>query len=96
MIKSSSMIQVEIYRLKKGGAQEVIAVCHLDGNTAICKGSAKFVERMNRDGIIDRSVIPPEKVFPSDGRRFLEALENHFNSGHLTASFVQNGDSNQV
>ena|SRR3989344_888453 len=93
MIKSKAMVRVEIYRLKEGGSQEIIATCYLEENTAICEGDTKFIERLAREGILDRSVKPPEKIYPTDGRRFLEALKNHFNSGYLTASSLLDSES---
>ena len=86
MVKLASMPRVEIYRLRKGGSQEVIAKCDLVENQAVCRGATKFVERLNKQGILDKSTKPPTKVFPSDGRRFLECLKDHFNSGYLVAS----------
>lgn len=88
MVKFDSMSRVEIYKLKSGGLQEVIAECRLEGDQAVCSGDEKFVERLSRDGILDKSTQPPTKVFPSNGRRFLESLKGHFNSGYLVASEV--------
>lgn len=86
------MARVEIYRLKKGGTQEIYAICNLVDDTVICEGNTEFVERMKKAGILDRSVKPPEQVLPSDGKRFLEVLKTYFDSGYLVASDVLNGD----
>lgn len=87
MIQSSSMARVEIYRLKKGGFQEVVATCHLeDTGLVVCEGDSRFVQRLIKFGILDRTVKPAVKVLPTGGRRFLEALKNNFKSGYLVSS----------
>ena len=90
MVKSTPMARVEIYRLKKGGLQDIYAICTLVDEKAVCEGNKRFVNRLNTQGILDRSVRPAQKVFPSEGRRFLEVLKDHFNSGYLVASEVEN------
>ncbi len=86
------MAKVEIYRLKKGGLQEVVVTCHLEGNEAICEGDTSLVERLNQDGLLDKSIKPPEKVYPRHGKRFLDILKEHFSSGYLIASEIQNSE----
>lgn len=80
-------MQVEIYKLKSKGRQEVVASCSLEDDVVVCVGDKKFVERL-REGILDRSIEPPQKIFPSDGRRFLELLKDYFKSGYLVASDI--------
>jgi len=82
------MSRVEIYRLKKGGVQEVVAEFSLVDNKAVGKGNEQFVKRLETEGVLDKAAKPPAKVFPTDGSRFLQSLKSHFNSGYLTASEV--------
>lgn len=82
------MSRVEVYRLKKGGEQEIVAEFSLEGNQAVGKGNERFVKRLEAEGILDKSTKPPTKVYPSDGPRFLDSLKSHFTSGYFTASEV--------
>lgn len=91
------MARVEIYRLRRGGLQDTIATCRLrDDGVVVCEGDPRIVRRLTESGILDRTVKPPERVFPQGGRRFLKALNSHFKSGYLTASEILNSDPNHV
>lgn len=85
------MGKVYIYKLNNDGSQKVIVTCRLmDDNMVICEGDKIFVENLSKRGIKDYTVIPPlEKIFPSDGRKFLEQLKNNFRSGYLNASDIK-------
>jgi len=79
-------MKVEIYRLKKGKTQEIIATCSLIGEKVVFEGNEKFISRLNRVGILDKSTKPPRKIFPADGVIFLRGLRDTFKSGYLVAS----------
>ena len=82
------MSKVEIYRLKKGGAQEVMAEFSLVGEQAVGKGNGRFIKRLETQGVLDKTTKPPTKVYPTEGHRFLESLKSNFKSGYFTASEV--------
>ncbi len=85
------MSRVEIFRLNHGGVQDVIAEFRLVGDEAIGQGNEKFVQRLKKEGVLDKTVKPPVKVYPNEGSRFLNLLQSQFNSGYLIASSVIDG-----
>lgn len=80
------MAKVEIYKLLEGGNQEIIVVCKLYGDMVVCVGDNELINQLINDGILDYANDTPKKLFPSDGKRFLEQLKYNFNSGYLNAS----------
>lgn len=83
------MNYVEIYKLENDGSQRVIATCTLVGGETQCEGDAGIVEALRREGIMNYTQEPPQKLFPKDGVRFLEQLRFNFKSGYLNASEVK-------
>lgn len=84
------MYFVEIYKLDNNGNQNIIAMCKLaDGETALCEGDDVFVKNLTQNGIYDYSVEPRQKLFPKDGKKFLENLKYAFKSGYLVATEVK-------
>lgn len=86
-------MKVEIYRLKEGGSQEIIATCNLVDEKVVCQGDEKFIGLLSREGILDRNTKPPRKIFPRDGVIFLRGLLDNFKSGYLVASDVPENNS---
>jgi hypothetical protein len=84
---------VEIYKLQNNGSQMVLAVCKLVGDGVVCEGNEIFVKNLNQEGIFDYTTEPKEKIFPKDGRKFLEQLKFNFKSGYLNASDIKNKDN---
>lgn len=80
------MSKVEILRLKGDGSQEIAAkgVLRVDGRVEL-EGDEKLVRQLETRGVLDTSVKPPKRVYPTDGERFIRALEGAFKSGYLTA-----------
>lgn len=79
------MSQIEIYRLKNDGTQEVLATGKLIGNNHLeLQGDSIFVEQLTKNGVLDRSVRPPVRVFPDEGARFIKALKQDLHSGYIT------------
>lgn len=83
------MKYVELYALQNDGSQRVIAVCELTGTAVVCTGDTAVVNNLTREGILDHSQTPPQKIFPKDGLRFLERLQFTFKSGYLNASAIK-------
>ncbi|OGY64771.1 MAG: hypothetical protein A3I24_04460 [Candidatus Harrisonbacteria bacterium RIFCSPLOWO2_02_FULL_41_13b] len=84
---------VEIYKLKTGGEQEVIARCEIgDGGIVKCLGDKIFVSNLEKEGIFEYSESgrSETKLFPKDGLKFLEQLSYNFKSGYLNASDIKN------
>ena len=86
------MEYAEIYKLQNNGSQKVLAVCKLVGDEAVCEGDEIFVKNLNQGGIFDYTTEPKEKIFPKNGRKFLEQLKFNFKSGYLNASDVKIND----
>ncbi|MBU1131914.1 hypothetical protein KKC32_01520 [Patescibacteria group bacterium] len=82
------MKYVKIYRLQNGGEQKAIVECKLIDNEVSIDGDASFVESLKHEGIIDYSAETGKKLFPADGLKFMEQLQNNFKSGYLNASAV--------
>lgn len=80
---------VKIYKLTNDGNQDIIATCRLISDAVICEGDSIFIKNVTRDGIYDYSSKPRKKLFPRDGKIFLENLKYAFKSGYLTATDVQ-------
>ena len=83
------MAKVEILKLNNDGTQKVIAVCSLKGEEVVCTGDEEFVLSLSEQGIEDYTASPPRKIFPKDGRIFLEQLKFNFKSGYLNATEVK-------
>lgn len=81
-------MKVEIYRLRKGGSQKVVATCNLVEDKVVCEGEGRIVESLNTEGILDKSTKPPRRIFPKDGVIFLRSLPANFKSGYLVASDI--------
>ena len=80
---------VEIYKLQNDGLQKILATCRLDvSGEVVCEGGGLFVENLIKDGVIDFSIPERNRLFPKDGVRFLEQLQNNFSSGYLMASGI--------
>ena len=82
------MPYVEIYKLQNNGDQTIIATCQLIDNVAVCSGEEIFVNNLNQEGIYDYDSRPKQKIFPKDGRKFLENLKYSFKSGYLSATDI--------
>jgi len=82
------MSKVEIYRLNKEGQSSMIVEFSLQGGQAVGAGDESFIDSLTNSGVLDKTVTPPAKVFPSDGERFLRLLNTTFKSGYITASEV--------
>lgn len=82
------MSKVEIYQLQKDGSQKVILTCKLVEDKVICDGDEQLADYLNKKGVTDFSVKPPQQIFPHHGRKFLEQLRMNFSSGYLNASEV--------
>lgn len=80
---------VEIYKLQNDGSQTVLATCALSGESVKCQGDEIFVKNLEQEGIRDYTSETAEKLFPKDGLKFLEQLQNNFKSGYLNASEVK-------
>lgn len=83
------MLYVEIYKLNNDGTQKVLAVCKLTGEEVVCEGDAKFIQHLTREGINGYNPPFTRKLFPKDGRLFLEQLKYNFKSGYLNASGIK-------
>jgi len=86
---------VEIYRTQEDGSQRTIATCTLTPHGVICAGEEPFADNLAAEGIPDHSE-QGKMLFPSDGIRFLEALEDAFRSGYLMASELQEKDGTPI
>jgi len=85
------MPYVEIYKLKNDGSQDILAVCRLEegAGEVVCESANPvFTDNLKREGIKDYSGSGKERLFPYDGRKFLEQLKFHFRSAYLSASDV--------
>lgn len=80
---------VEFYKLKNDGSQEVIAICKMAEDVVVCEGDEALIENLAKNGILDYSQTPPQKIFPKEGPRFLEQLKYNFKSGYLNASEIK-------
>lgn len=80
---------VEFYKLKNDGSQEIIATCTMAEDIVVCEGDEALIKNLEKDGILDYSQTPPQKIFPKDGLRFLEQLKYNFKSGYLNASEIK-------
>ena len=81
---------VEIYKLQNNGDQKVIVKCTLNAGSVLCEGDPVFVENLNKTGIRDYSDSSgAKKLFPKDGRKFLENLKYAFKSAYLSATDVE-------
>lgn len=80
---------VEIYKLQNDGSQKILAVCKLVGEEVVCEGDEIFIKNLNQEGIFNYTTESREKVFPKDGRKFLEQLKFNFKSGYLNASDIK-------
>jgi len=83
------MPTVQIYKLENNGNQTIIATCHLDNDEVVCTGDLVFIENLTRDGIRDYNSSPRQKLYPKDGKKFLENLKFAFRSGYLAATDIQ-------
>ena len=85
------MEYIEIYKLQNDGSQKVLAVCKLVEGEVVCEGEEVFVQNLKNEGIFDykSQSQPREKLFPKDGRKFLEQLRFNFKSGYLNASEIK-------
>lgn len=85
------MASVEIYKLQDNGEEKVIAVCKLTPEGGVvCEGEEIFVKNLTGEGIRDYSDMEkPQKLFPKDGRKFLENLKYAFRSPYLSATDIQ-------
>lgn len=87
------MEYVEIYKLQNDGSQKILAVCKLIGDQIICEGDEVFIKNLTEEGIFDyMSGEARIKLFPKDGRKFLEQLKFNFKSGYLNASDIKVND----
>ncbi|QQG42150.1 MAG: hypothetical protein HYV90_02440 [Candidatus Woesebacteria bacterium] len=82
------MAKVLIYKLENDGSQKVICTCVLENNSVKCDGDSGLVANLNSEGIINYAAETPEKVFPKDGKIFLENLSQNFNSGYFNATDI--------
>lgn len=80
---------VEIYKLQNDGGQKAIATCRMAEDVVVCEGDGALIENLAKNGILDYSQTPPQKIFPKDGLRFLEQLKYNFKSGYLNASEIK-------
>lgn len=84
------MPRVEIYKLQNNGDQTRIVTCILTANGVTCEGDRILVENLNKTGIRDYSdETGKKKLFPKDGRKFLENLKYAFRSAYLSATDVE-------
>jgi len=76
--------------------QNVIAMCRLQHNgTVLCEGDTTLVENL-QSGIKDYENPEGEKLYPKDGKRFLEQLKFNFTSGYLnTSDILEDKGSNE-
>jgi hypothetical protein len=80
---------VKIYKIQNDGTQRVAVTCKIYDETVVCEGDEVLIENLEREGVWDDSVVPPKKLFPKDGIKFLERLRFTFASGYLNASEVK-------
>ena len=79
------MSQIEIFRLKDDGSQEVLATGTLSENNMVhFEGDERFIKQLTTNGVLDKSVHPPVKIFPNEGARFIEILKKNLHSGYIT------------
>ncbi|MEK7643967.1 MAG: hypothetical protein AAB390_01540 [Patescibacteria group bacterium] len=83
------MYFVEIFKLKDGGSQSLLANCFLENGSINFKGDEKFIESLRQNGITDYSSVDKNKLFPIDGLKFLEQLKYNFRSGYLNATDIK-------
>lgn len=84
------MTYVELYRLQNNGDQEVIVTCMLQENgVVLCNGNEAILNNLQTEGIKDFSNSKPSRLFPKDGKVFLEQLQYNFSSGYLNASHIK-------
>ena len=80
---------VEIYKLENDGGQKVLAVCKMTDSGVACEGDRVFIDNLTDRGILDYGSEDKTKLFPKDGRKFLEQLKFNFKSGYLNASDIK-------
>ena len=83
---------VEIYKLNNDGSQELRVICRLVGFEVICEGDANIIETLREEGILDFSREGNQRLYFSDGIRFLEQLRFNFKSGYLGVSEIKEMD----
>lgn len=83
------MKYVEIYQLQNNGTQKTVVVCNLENETVICEGDENIINSFKKEGILNYSESPPNKLFLNDGLKFLEQLKYNFKSGYLNGSDVK-------
>ena len=83
------MTKVDIYKLEKGGTQNVVATCFLQENgTVEIVGDKNIKESLCLDGIRSYEAGLPKTLYPKDGKVFLSQLRFNFKSGYLSATAV--------
>ncbi len=83
--KILTMPQIEIYRLKDDGTQEVLVTGKLlENNFLDLQGDLTFIGQLTENGVLDKSVRPPVRVFPDEGARFMTLLKKNLQSGYIT------------
>ena len=82
--------KVEIYKLNNDGSQTVFVTCKLVDKEVACYGDKDLASLLERLGIIDYSDSQQinNRLFLSDGLKFLKQLKFNFKSGYLNASDV--------
>ena len=80
------MKYVELYKLNK----RVTATCHLsEENVVLCEGDEVLIGNLRDQGIKNYEEPDGQKLFFTDGIKFLEQLKFNFTSGYLNASEVK-------
>lgn len=82
------MEKVTIYKLQPDGSQQSLAECILDGGEVKCSGDQQFVAKLVNEGISNYQSSGSEKLYPKDGKLFLEQLKFNFASGYISATDV--------
>lgn len=83
------MPKVYIYKLKNDGTQEVVVTATLGGNEINFSGDELLIKNLQTKGILDYKENTNKKLFPTDGKIFLENLKYNFNSGYFNATDIE-------
>lgn len=83
------MPKVNIYKLKNDGNQEIVVTAVLDGDKINFSGDELFIKNLQTKGILDYKENTNKKLYPKDGKIFLENLKYNFNSGYFNATDIE-------
>lgn len=83
------MPKVKIFKLNNNGDQEVVVTAELSGDVINFNGDKLFIKRLEDKGILDYKENTNKKLYPKDGKIFMENLKYNFNSGYFNATDIE-------